>query len=130
VEVWWSPDHPFASGMTGQSSAELAQAYEAATGSPWTMPLGFKHSLFEVALDALSRTQDPTSPESIRDAIAATSYDSVVGRIDFSAGPVPNIAKTPLVGGQWSMQNGKPILQIVETNGHADIARGAEMFAI
>lgn len=128
VEVWWSPDHPFASGMTGQSSAELAAAYEAATGNPWTMPLGFKHSLFEVALDALGRAQS-TDPADIRDAIAATKYNSIVGPIDFSAGPVPNIAKTPLVGGQWQMQNGKPMLQIVEAN-DTDIATQAEMFAI
>ena len=128
VEVWWSPDHPFASGMTGQSSAELAKAYEAATGSPWTMPLGFKHSLFEVALDALSRAES-TDPAAIRDAIAATKYNSIVGPIDFSAGPVPNIAKTPLVGGQWSMDSGKPELKIVESNG-TGIEAQAEMFAI
>ena len=128
VEVWWSPDHPFASGMTGQTSADLATAYEAETGNPWTMPLGFKHSLFEVALDALSRTNS-TAPSDIRDAIAATRYNSIVGPIDFSAGPVPNIAKTPLVGGQWQMQSGKPVLQIVEANG-TGIAPQAEMFAI
>ena len=128
VEVWWSPDHPFASGMTGQTSADLAAAYEAETGNPWTMPLGFKHSLFEVALDALSRTNS-TAPSDIRDAIAATRYNSIVGPIDFSAGPVPNIAKTPLVGGQWQMQSGKPVLQIVEANG-TGIAPQAEMFAI
>ena len=128
VEVWWSPDHPFASGMTGQTSADLAAAYEAETGNPWTMPLGFKHSLFEVALDALSRTNS-TAPSDIRDAIAATRYNSIVGPIDFSAGPVPNIAKTPLVGGQWQMQGGKPVLQIVEANG-TGIAPQAEMFAI
>ena len=128
VEVWWSPDHPFASGMTGQTSADLAAVYEAETGNPWTMPLGFKHSLFEVALDALSRTNS-TAPSDIRDAIAATRYNSIVGPIDFSAGPVPNIAKTPLVGGQWQMQGGKPVLQIVEANG-TGIAPQAEMFAI
>ena len=128
VEVWWSPDHPFASGMTGQTSADLAAAYEAETGNPWTMPLGFKHSLFEVALDALSRTNS-TAPSDIRDAIAATRYNSIVGPIDFSAGPVPNVAKTPLVGGQWQMQGGKPVLQIVEANG-TDITPQAEMFAI
>tara|TARA_R110000751_G_scaffold234229_3_gene335527 strand:+ start:149954 stop:151237 length:1284 start_codon:yes stop_codon:yes gene_type:complete len=127
VEVWWSPHHPFVSGATGQSSAELAAAYEAETGNPWTMPLGFKHSLFEVALDALKRTQDPTDPASIRDAIAATSYDSVVGTIDFSKGPVPNIAKTPLVGGQWSMASGKPVLEIVENADHPDIPTTAQM---
>jgi branched-chain amino acid transport system substrate-binding protein len=72
VEVWWSPNHPYKSGFTGQSSKELADAYEAATGNPWTMPLAFKHSLFEVVVDALKRSADVTDPAAIRDAIRAT----------------------------------------------------------
>jgi len=123
TEVWWSPNHPFTSGFTGQTSAELATAYEAATGNPWTMPLGFKHSLFEVAIDALKRTEDPSDPASIRDAIAATDYASIVGPVNFQTGPVPNISKTPLVGGQWRLEDGRPVIDIVENTDHPDIAR-------
>ncbi|MCA3534883.1 MAG: ABC transporter substrate-binding protein, partial [Rhodobacter sp.] len=47
-EVWWSPNHPFKSSLTGLSSADLAGGYTAATGRPWTQPIGFKHALFEV----------------------------------------------------------------------------------
>ena len=130
VEVWWSPHHPFASGFTGQSSAELAAAYEAETGRPWTMPLGFKHSLFEVAIDALKRTEDPADPDSIASAIRATSYNSVVGPIDFSARPVPNIAKTPLVGGQWRVENGTPILDIVENGSAPEVPLTSEIRSI
>jgi branched-chain amino acid transport system substrate-binding protein len=130
VEVWWSPSHPFSSGFTGQTSAELAAEYEKTTGKPWTMPLAFKHSLFEVAIDALKRTEDPTDPASIRDAIKATSYKSVVGPIDFSKGPVPNVAKTPLVGGQWSVKDGKPNLVIVENSDHKGIPLGGKMVPI
>jgi branched-chain amino acid transport system substrate-binding protein len=127
VEVWWSPSHPFSSGFTGQTSAALAADYESSTGRPWTMPLAFKHSLFEVAIDALKRTEDPTDPASIRDAIKTTSYNSIVGPIDFSKGPVPNIAKTPLVGGQWSVKDGKPSLAIVENSDHSNIPLGGKM---
>jgi len=122
TEVWWSPQHPYSSGFTGQSSAELAAAYEAATGNPWTMPLAFKHSLFEVAIDALKRTEDPTDPAAIRDAIRATDYRSVVGPVNFNTGPVPGISKTPLVGGQWGLESGTPQLQIVENADHPQIA--------
>lgn len=130
VEVWWSPHHPFSSGFTGQSSAELAADYEAQTGNPWTMPLGFKHSLFEVIFDSLQRSEDPTDPDSIAAAIKATNYNSVVGNINFAGGPVPNIAKTPLVGGQWRLENGKPVLDIVENGAHPDIPLTGEMKAI
>ena len=122
TEVWWSPGHPYSSGFTGQSSAELASAYEAATGNPWTMPLAFKHSLFEVAIDALKRSTDPTDPAAIRDALRATDYQSIVGPVNFMTGPVPNISKTPLVGGQWTYEDGKPVLKIVENGDHPTIA--------
>ena len=31
-EIWWSPSHPFKSGLTGQSAKELCDAYEHSTG--------------------------------------------------------------------------------------------------
>lgn len=130
TEVWWSPGHPYSSGFTGQSSAELAAAYETATGNPWTMPLAFKHSLFEVAIDALKRSADPMDPASIRDALRATDYQSVVGPVNFMTGPVPNISKTPLVGGQWHIEEGKPVLEIVENGDHPAIAKTADVTLI
>lgn len=93
TEVWWTPDHPFASSLTGDSAAQLAAAYTETTGKQWTQPIGFTHALFEVAIDALSRATE-RSPEAIRDAIATTDINSVVGPINFSTGPVPNVAKT------------------------------------
>jgi len=100
VEVWWSPRHPFVSGMTGQTSQQLAQAFTDATGKPWNMSVGFKHALFEVANDVLKRAKEKT-PTAIQQAIRETNYASIVGPINFSKGPVPGVAKTPLVGGQW-----------------------------
>ncbi|MCY0966342.1 ABC transporter substrate-binding protein [Parathalassolituus penaei] len=116
VEVWWSPAHPFISGLTGQRSADLAREYMDTTGRNWTMPLGFKHALFEVAIDALRRSQGPGQLDSIRDAIAKTRYQSVVGAVDFSTGPVPNVSKTPLVCGQWEYRYRNLELLIVENS--------------
>jgi len=116
VEVWWSPSHPFTSGLTGQTSAQLAEAYTKATGKQWSMPLGFKHSLFEVAVDVMKRSKGPGKPEAMRDAIANTDYASVVGHVNFKTGPVPNIAKTPLVAGQWSVKGKEMNLAIVENS--------------
>ncbi|RQS60971.1 ABC transporter substrate-binding protein [Burkholderia sp. Bp8963] len=101
TEVWWSPSHPFKSSLTGQPARALADAYEQSTGKQWTQPIGFAHALFEIAVDALKRAKDLDSNESVRDAIAATKLDTVVGRVAWGSGPVKNVAKTPLVGGQW-----------------------------
>jgi branched-chain amino acid transport system substrate-binding protein len=115
VEVWWSPAYPFKSSMTQQSAKELADAYTAATGKPWTMPLAFKHSLFEVALDALRRSASK-SPSAIRDAIRTTRLTTMVGPVDFRTGPVPNISKTPLVSGQWKQRGSALELVVVENS--------------
>jgi branched-chain amino acid transport system substrate-binding protein len=101
TEVWWTPRHPFKSSLTGASAAELAAAYTKDTKKQWTQPLGFTHALFEVAVDVLKRTASVDDKAAIVTAIRATSLDSVVGPISWAKGPVPNVTKTPLVGGQW-----------------------------
>lgn len=113
VEVWWSPQHPFKSSLTGQSSAELGAAYTKATGKPWSMPLGFKHSLFEVALAAL-KASEGKGAKAIRDALRATNLATIVGPVNFRNGPVPSVSKTPLVGGQWQKRGSALELVIVE----------------
>ncbi len=131
VEVWWSPTHPYKSGLTGQTSQELADAYEKASGKQWSMPLGFRHALFEVALDALKRTKNVDDPASIRDAIAQTDYASIVGPINFRKGPFPNTCRTPLVIGQWQKGKKFPLeLVNVDNSTATDIPVGARMAPI
>jgi branched-chain amino acid transport system substrate-binding protein len=101
TEVWWSPNHPFKSGLTGQITAEFCAQYEDETHRQWTQPIGFQHALFELAVDTLKRTKDVDSPAAIRDALRSTDYDSIVGRIAWKGDPVKNVTRTPLVGGQW-----------------------------
>jgi branched-chain amino acid transport system substrate-binding protein len=104
TEVWWSAHHPFTSGLTGQSAQQFCDAYTAATGKQWTQPIGFKHANLEVAIDALKRAKK-LDAEAIRDAVADTNYQSLVGPISWKGGgptnPVKNVCTTPLVGGQW-----------------------------
>ena len=101
TEVWWSPHHPFKSSLSGTSAADFAAAYTKATGKQWSQPLGYVHALFEVAADVLHRSADPGNPSANRDALVATKLDTIVGTIAWGGGPVANVAKTPLVGGQW-----------------------------
>lgn len=131
-EVWWSPRHPFASSLTGQSCTELAAAFSEATGRPWTQPIGFVHSLFEMAADAMGRVDDADDLDAIADAIASTELDTVVGRIAFDGAGVPdfaaqNVAKTPLVGGQWRFADGAWDLVVVDNKTAPDIPTGGSM---
>ena len=109
-EVWWSASHPFKSSLTGESAAELAAGFTKATGRPWTQPIGFVHALFEVAADVMKRA-DPTDSAAVIKAIAATKLDTIVGPVAWDGANVPpfaakNVAKTPLVGGQWRLKDG------------------------
>jgi branched-chain amino acid transport system substrate-binding protein len=103
TEVWWSHHHPFKSSLTGETAQQYCDAYEKATGKQWTQPLGFKLANLEVAIDVLKRSKK-LEPTAIREAIAQTEYNSIVGPLTWKGGPlnpVPNVCITPLVGGQW-----------------------------
>jgi branched-chain amino acid transport system substrate-binding protein len=116
TEVGWSPSHPFTSSLTGQSAADLAAAYTAATGRQWSQPIGFAHALFEVAAAALRAVGSVEDRRGIADAIAAMRLDTVVGPLDFAAGPVRGVAKTPLVGGQWRPGTAAPYELVIVSN--------------
>jgi branched-chain amino acid transport system substrate-binding protein len=133
TEVWWTPNHPFKSSLTGQSSAELAAGFTKATGRPWTQPIGFAHALFELAVDVLKRAGDPTNPETLAETIAATKLDTIVGRIAWGGDNLPpfaskNVAKTPLVGGQWRLKEGGGYDLVITDNKTApDIPAASKM---
>jgi branched-chain amino acid transport system substrate-binding protein len=99
-EIWWTPNYPFRSGLTGQSAQQLTDAYTGATKRPWSQPIGYQHALFEVAIDVVKRAKS-IDPKAILDAIVATNYNSMVGPVHWTGQPVKNVSKTPLVAGQW-----------------------------
>jgi branched-chain amino acid transport system substrate-binding protein len=125
-EIWWTPHHPFKSGLTGQSAAQLAEAYTAATKRPWTQPIGFQHALFEVAIDTLKRAK-AVDPKSILAALTSTDYKSIVGPIKWSGQPVKNVSKTPLVAGQWQRKGDKFELVITANKPAPEIPAGGKL---
>ena len=135
-EVWWSPSHPFSSTLTGKSSAELAADFTASTGRPWTQPIGFVHSLFEVAANVMGRVDDISDGDAVAEAVAATDMTTVVGKIAWNGAGVPefaarNVCKTPLTGGQWRRKEGGSYdLMIVENGAAPEIPTGGRMEAL
>jgi len=121
TEIWWSPTHPYESSLLGLSSEELGAAYTEATGNQVTQPIGYVHSLFEVAVDVLQTAEDPTDPEALLASIEDTSLDTMVGNVDWGAeGLPPTIAKTPLVGGQWQVGESYPFELSIVANPDED----------
>jgi branched-chain amino acid transport system substrate-binding protein len=130
TEIWWSPNHPFKSGLTGQGCKELADAYSKATNRPWTQPIGFQHALFEVAIDVLKRSKNLNDPKSILAAITSTNYQSIVGPVNWTGKPVKNVSKTPLVAGQWQRKDGKFHLVIAENKTAPNIPVGGKLLPL
>ncbi len=126
-EVWWSPDHPFSSSLTNASAKELAGSYSSATKRPWTQPIGFKHALFEVVADVIKRAEDLDDPAAIIKSIASTNLDTIVGKVDWSNGPINNVTKTPLVAGQWQLEDGQYDLKIVANTAAPNIPLTGEL---
>jgi branched-chain amino acid transport system substrate-binding protein len=114
TEVWWTPSHPYSSSLTGQTAQQLADAYTAQTGKQLTQFVGFVHALFEVAATTLSRSDGTKA--GIAKTLSRLKTDTVVGPLDWTSGPVPNVAKTPLAGGQWRQNVDKSYSLVVVNN--------------
>lgn len=133
TEVWWSPHHPFKSSLSGETAPQLAAAYTKSTSKQWSQPLGYIHALFEVASDILKRSADPTNSAANLEALVATKLDTIVGNVAWGSGPVKNVAKTPLVGGQWRLTPGGPFkydLLITDNSTAPSIPAVAKMEAL
>lgn len=146
-EVWWSPYHPFSSSLTGQTAEQLCMAWEEESGKQWTQPLGYSYAAFEVAVDVLERAGSLDKTK-IRDAIAETNLDTMVGNINYQK-PLtseetaryenyPDLITyadhysiTPVVGGQWVPGTEWPWeLEIVYNWKYDEIPETAEMILI
>lgn len=122
-EVWWSPAHPFKSSLSGESAGDLAGAF----GQQWSQPLGFVYALFEVAADALTRAAS-VDKEKVRAALGQTKLETIVGSLQFDD---KHVARTPLVGGQWTKGEKYPWdLRVVWNETASSIPKTAEMKAI
>jgi branched-chain amino acid transport system substrate-binding protein len=116
--VWWSRHHPYSSSLTGQTSMELAEAYEREAKQQASIALGYRHSLLEVPIAALTKARS-LDPAAIRDAVRDNPVATIVGPIDFKKGPFPNTAETKCVAGQWRKGKKWPLELVIVDNAAA-----------
>ena len=93
----------------------------AASGKPWTATLGFAHAIFEVALNVVKCAEDLTDKAAIMAAIKTTDLNTIVGPINWANGPMKNVTKTKVAGGQWQRKDGTLELVIVNHDQNPDI---------
>lgn len=118
--AYWHKDMPYKSPLTGQGAGDLAKLYESESNKQWVQSLGSSLALFDVGLAALSAASDPTDRAAIAKAIATLKTDTIGGVVDFTSGPVPNVASGPILGTQWIKGAGKWPVDYVMTENATD----------
>ncbi len=119
--AYWHKAFPYKSSLTGQSGMELADGYEAESGKQWTQQLGATLSLLDAGTEALKASTDPKNKAEVAKAISTLKVTTIGGAVDFTAGPVPNVAHGPIIGTQWvKSASGKHMFDYVVTDNATD----------
>ena len=102
----WHPSWPYTDYLTGMSCQELADDYEAKTGTQWTQGI-MQVGMMELFINAVERTKNLDDKAELSAAIGSTKMMTSQGPIDFTAAvgsearPVPNGVSAAMGGGQW-----------------------------
>ena len=99
--AYWHKAFPYKSSLTGVSGGEFADGYEKASGKQWTQQLGASLAVFDAGFAALKASGDATNKAAVAKAIAGLNTTTIAGKVDFTSGPVPNVATGPIIGSQW-----------------------------
>lgn len=99
--AYWHKTFPYTSSLTGDSGIALADGYEQASGKQWTQQLGASLSLLDAGFAALRASSDPHDRAAVAKALATLKTTTIGGGVDFTSGPVRNVASGPIVGTQW-----------------------------
>ena len=99
--VYWSPAWPYSSPLTKVTAQQLGDGYESTSGKQWNCQLGATMALLDAGTAALQASSDPKDKQAVATAIGALKVDTMVGTVDWTSGPVPNVSPTPFTAGQW-----------------------------
>lgn len=124
TEIWWSRYYPYTSMLTGETCAELCDAWTRETGRQWTMPVGLTFAGYELVYELLNRAQTLNN-EKLREALEKTDMDGIYGNIKYDD---QNYCICTLVAGQWVKGKKWPFdTEIVYTMNHPKIPVTADM---
>ncbi|CAB3799284.1 ABC transporter substrate-binding protein [Pararobbsia alpina] len=101
VAAYWHKNFPYKSTLTGVTGVQLADGYEKGTGKQWNQQLGATLSLLDAGFAALTASADPSNKAAVAKALGSLRTLTMMGQIDFTKGPVPNVSPTAMIGAQW-----------------------------
>jgi branched-chain amino acid transport system substrate-binding protein len=119
--VYWHPTFPYRSKLLKMTSKQLADGYQQTSGRQWNQQLGATVSLLDLGVQALLSSKNPKDKAAVAAAIGKLNMITTVGRVNFTHGPVPHVATTPIIGCQWvKAKSGKFKLDNVITSNADD----------
>jgi branched-chain amino acid transport system substrate-binding protein len=99
--AYWHWTFPYKSSLTGVSGEELASGYEASAGKQRQQQLGASMALLDGGFAALAASATPNDKAAVAKALSTLNTTTMVGKVDFTSGPVPNVSEAPIIGAQW-----------------------------
>jgi branched-chain amino acid transport system substrate-binding protein len=100
--VPWDRTFPYKSPLTGISSKDLAEGYEAASGKQANLVMGCVMAVLDAGTEALKATSNPTDKAALAKTISTLMVTTTDGLVDFNNSPIPHVvAATPYMGTQW-----------------------------
>ena len=99
--AYWHKAFPYKSPLTGVGGEELANGYEKQSAKQWTQQLGASMSLFDAGFEALKASSNPADKGALAKSISTLKTTTMIGKVDFTSGPVPNVSPGPIIGTQW-----------------------------
>jgi branched-chain amino acid transport system substrate-binding protein len=109
TDAWFTPYSHYESSLTGQTANAFAAAYQAAGNGQWVQSMGSTYSLFEVAIQALKKVNNPHNRLDVAHALQTVIYHGMCGPISMNskstnplvASPAKGIGMIQPVGVQW-----------------------------
>jgi branched-chain amino acid transport system substrate-binding protein len=98
---YWHKTFPYKSALTGISGVDLANSYEKSANKQWTQQLGATMALLDAGTEALKTSGNPKDKASVAKALSTLVVTTMIGKVDFTKGPVPNVSNTSIIGTQW-----------------------------
>ena len=99
--AYWHWTFPYKSSLTGVSGEELGSGYEATAGKQRQQQLGASMALLDGGFAALAASGAPNDKAALAKALSTLNTTTMVGKVDFTSGPVPNVSEAPIIGAQW-----------------------------
>ena len=99
--AYWHWTFPYKSSLTGVSGEELASGYETTAGKQRQQQLGASMALLDGGFAALAAAATPNDKAAVAKALSTLNTTTMVGKVDFTSGPVPNVSEAPIIGAQW-----------------------------